>query len=161
MATPLTERFDSVLESCCSKLGVTLRPEQTEAVRSVAMGKDVFVSLPTGAGKSVCYAILPMVFDSLRNVEGSITLVVSPLLAMMKNQVEILNSRGIRAAYVGSDQDSRDIREGVKEGAYQIVVFTPETILCSPLWRDLLTAKVYQDRLVCVAVDEAHCVIKW
>jgi len=80
----------TVLANICERLGYsTLRPEQTEAVSAFAGGKDVFVALPTGSGKSLCFAIPPWVFDVLhRQSKGrSIVIVVSPLLALMKNQV--------------------------------------------------------------------------
>ena len=80
----------TVLANICERLGYsTLRPEQAEAVSAFAGGKDVFVALPTGSGKSLCFAILPWVFDVLhRQSEGrSIVIVVSPLLALMKDQV--------------------------------------------------------------------------
>jgi len=80
----------TVLANVCERLGYsTLRPEQAEAVSAFAGGKDVFVALPTGSGKSLCFAILPWVFGVLhRQSEGrSIVIVVSPLLALMKDQV--------------------------------------------------------------------------
>jgi len=79
----------TVLANVCERLGYsTLRPEQAEAVSAFVGGKDVFVALPTGSGKSLCLTILHWVFDVLyRQSEGrSIVIVVSPLLALMKDQ---------------------------------------------------------------------------
>ena len=86
------DRFDYALDQTSKKLSVTLRKEQRDAVKSIAAGNDTFVSLPTGGGKSS----LPFLFDSLRNVQGSIVIVKSPLLALMKNHVEILTPISMR-----------------------------------------------------------------
>ena len=77
------------LEICCRILGIQLSPEQEAAVTSILKQRDVFVSLPTGAGKSICYAILPLLFDTIKKTKGSIVIVTSPLLALMKDQARI------------------------------------------------------------------------
>ena len=79
-----------------------LRPQQELAVKSFVQGNDVFISLPTGGGKSLCYSILPDVFDALRTeVEPSIVIIVSPLIALMKDQVRSMTERGMTAVFVG------------------------------------------------------------
>ena len=88
-----------------------------------ASGRDVFVSLPTGYGKSLCYILLPKLFHALRGVCGqSIVLVVSRLIALMKDQVGNIMNMGIRAAYI-SDKESIStvIRQEIERGEYQIV----------------------------------------
>ena len=71
-----------------------LRPLQEEAVRRFVEGRDVLVSFPTGGGKSLCYSVLPLVFDKLRKTAGqSLVIVVSPLIALMKDQVRALAER--------------------------------------------------------------------
>ena len=77
------------MELACQRLGYTkLKDEQLRTVRDVLSGLDTFVSLPTGYGKSLCYAILPWAFDELRNTEkASIVLVVSPLVSLTTEQV--------------------------------------------------------------------------
>ena len=78
----------SAVTRAAASLGFTLKKEQEECIFQLAGGKDVFVSLPTGYGKSLCYTILPSVFDQLRSIQKqSIILVVSPLRALMKDQV--------------------------------------------------------------------------
>ena len=77
------------LEICCRILEIQLSPEQEAAVTSIVKQRDVFVSLPTGAGKSICYAILPLLFDTIKKTKGSIVIVTSPLLALMKDQARI------------------------------------------------------------------------
>ena len=79
-----------------------LRTKQEMAVRSFLSGKDVFVCLPTGSGKSLCYCLLPKAFDYLRHVQdSSIVVVVSPLIALMKDQVRAMTERNVMAVYAG------------------------------------------------------------
>ena len=77
------------IEKACKRLGFQdLRSAQEEVVLNFLEGRDVFVSLPTGHGKSLCFAILPFAFDELLQRSGSIVIVVSPLIALMKDQVK-------------------------------------------------------------------------
>ena len=85
----------------------------SKAIRELVLGKDVFVSLPTGSGKSLCYAALPYVFDTLRARDDSIVVVVCPLQAIMEDQVSKYTCKGLKAAFVGKSQKDDDIREGV------------------------------------------------
>ena len=103
------------------KLGyATVRPQQELAVLKFAAGQDVFVSLPTGSGKSLCYCVLPAVFDSLRGVKGlSIIVVVSPLIALMKDQIRAMMDRGTTAVYVGDCEDEQTVAT-VCSGQHQI-----------------------------------------
>ena len=82
-----------------------LREQQRVVVEHFIEGNDVFVSLPTGSGKSLCYCLLPSVFDSLKGsrlvTTRSIVVVVSPLIALMKDQVRQMTQRGVSAVYVG------------------------------------------------------------
>ena len=107
-------------------------------------GKDVLVSPPTGSGKSLCFYTLPLIFDKLRNLPEpkSIVIVLSPLLALMKNQVLSLAKHGVRSMYVTQESDCDDASlQGLHEGQYQILVFSPEALLCSDTWRDMLQIK--------------------
>ena len=128
---------------------------------SIVKQRDVFVSLPTGAGKSICYAILLLLFDTIRKTKGSIVNIISPLLALMKDQARIFNEKGICTACIGSDHGDENVDEEVLQGEYPAVLFGPERILRSSKWREMLLSSVYQEKLVCLAVDEAHCVTKW
>ena len=140
----------------------SLTAKQEEVVRAFAKGIDVFVSLPTGSGKSLCYCILPLVFDSLRRrtEQSSIVVVVSPLVALMKDQVRGLEMRKIKAVYVGDCEDDKAVAD-ICEGKFQIVYISPESLLTDARWRDMLLSPVYRDNLVGLVVDEAHCVKKW
>ncbi len=139
-------------------LGYELKNEQEESVFQFASGKDVFVCLPTGYGKSLCYEILPIVFDELRGVEKkSIILVVSPLSALMKDQVAAVSSLGIAAAYVTASSNKKDIQEG----KVQVIFVSPETLFCGTQWRRLLCTDLYRANLIAFVVDEAHCIKDW
>ena len=140
-----------------------LREEQELAILSFVSGNDVFVSLPTGYGKSLCYAVLPRVFDLLRGVANrSVVIVVSPLIALMKDQVGTFSAKGIRAAYASDKEDSTgNTRRDIKKGEYQLVFVSPEALFATLEWRRMLSTELYRAILVGFIVDEAHCVTKW
>ena len=120
-----------VISHAASSLGYELKKQQEKSIYHFVKGKDVFVSLPTGFGKSLCYTLLPRVFDLLRGVEKqSIALVISPLIALMEDQVTSINSLGSSAAYV-SDKHSTDraVRRKIKKGGYQVIFMSPEALL--------------------------------
>ena len=97
------EEVTAAVSLVASKLGYShLKPKQLEAVREFVSNKDVFVSLPTGGSKSLCYAVLPAVFDIFHQCSNSTSMiiVVSPLIALMKDQVGILQKKGLNAVYV-------------------------------------------------------------
>ena len=84
-----------------------VRDEQLEAAREFLRGQDVFVSLPTGSGKSCCYGCLPLAFNSLRKSSSSVVIVISPLKALMLDQTQIFNAKGIEAIYAGDELDEK------------------------------------------------------
>ena len=101
------------IKDAATSLGITtLKTEQQEAIRQFVLGRDVFVSLPTGYGKSVCYFPLPFVFDRLRRAEKkSMVVVVSPLVALMKDQVAQCSSCGLAAVgFVSTDPNDHSMR---------------------------------------------------
>ena len=137
-----------------------VKPEQWTAIKAFVSGVDVFVALPTGFGKSLIYATLPLIYDNLKNWKKSIVVVVCPLLALMKDQVDVYSSKGIRAAAVSSDTNP-DIKQRILEGNYQLVFISPESLLTVSRWRGMLKDEPYVSGLVAFVVDEAHCVKKW
>ena len=160
---PLQCNIDIAIDKAASALGFILKPEQKRSLQKFAAGKDVFVSLPTGFGKSLCYVLLPYIFDVLRGTSGkSIVLVVSPLIALMKDQVGTIKRMGISATYV-SDKESITtlMRQGIERGDYQIVFASPEALFLGTQWRCMLSSSVYHLNLVGFIVDEAHCIKKW
>lgn len=152
--------LSSVLHKAASSLGYkVLKVEQEQAITHFVNGNDVLVSLPTGYGKSLCFALLPRVFDLLRDQHHkAIVLVISPLISIIANQVASFRMKGITAAFAG-DEDVA-IKKGIKMGEYQLVFISPE-LFCTFEWRKVLCTKVYRTNLVGVVVDEAHCIKKW
>ena len=97
--------LEAIVSSAVAELGYdSVKPEQKAALLAFLRGRDVFVSLPTWYGKSLCYAALPAAFDSLRRSPSqSIVVVVSPLIALMKDQVATLSGRGLSVGCVTSE----------------------------------------------------------
>ena len=143
--------------------------EQRESIKNFVLGRDVFVSIPTGTGKSLCYAALPLVFDNIRAhsliketvTEQSIVVCVSPLSALMLDQVTKFNNRGLLTAHVGKNQKDLKVRVDVEGGKYQLVYMSPESLLLNLTWREMFRSRVYRDNLAGLIVDEAHLVEKW
>ena len=132
------------------------RPGQGEAVAAVLAGRDAAVLLPTGGGKSLCYQVPAVVMA--RDVRGT-TLVVSPLLALMKDQVEALVARGVDAAALNSQQDDETQRDVIGRwlaGELELLYVSPERAV-QPGFKRLLA----QAPVAALAIDEAHCLSQW
>ena len=114
-----------MIHSTAEEYGYQLRCKEDDSILAFTGGMDVFVSLPTGYGKSLCYSLLPLIYDKIRKVDRmSIVLVVSPLVALMQDQVGRITSKGISATYLADESK----RKGVKNGEYQVVFVSPETL---------------------------------
>src|SRR6266511_923462 len=128
------------------------RPGQEEMIRAVLAGRDVLAVMPTGSGKSLGYQLPALLLPGL-------TLVVSPLIALMKDQVDELNRKGIRAAALHSLASPGQRRAAVadaRRGALRLLYVAPERFASASFLRDLADL-----RLSLFAVDEAHCVSEW
>jgi ATP-dependent DNA helicase RecQ len=128
------------------------RPLQREIMEDTLAGRDVLALLPTGGGKSLCYQ-LPAI------VRSGLTLVVSPLIALMKDQVDSLLENGVKAAYLNSslsDDASKDTWRQLFRGEIRILYLSPERLLV-----DGMLDTLEQLKLEFVAVDEAHCISSW
>ncbi len=155
----MASHLDGIIVKAAGSLGYTLKPEQKQALLKFVGGQDVFVSLPTGFGKSLCYILLPRIFDLLRGVENKcVIIVVSPLIALMKNQVASITKIGLSATYVG-DRDTK--LASTSEQSVSIVFISPEALFISTKWKSMLSSDVYRENLVGFIVDEAHCIKKW
>jgi ATP-dependent DNA helicase RecQ len=128
------------------------RPGQDEAVAAVLAGRDALFVMPTGGGKSLCYQLPALVLDRL-------TLVVSPLIALMQDQVESLRKRGIPAACLHSQLSGAEIEQVLTDaefGRYRLLYIAPER-----LDNELFQARAGRLRTALLAVDEAHCISEW
>jgi ATP-dependent DNA helicase RecQ len=128
------------------------RPLQEEIIQSVLAGKDTLALLPTGGGKSICFQVPAMYLEG-------ICIVISPLIALMKDQVENLNKRGILAMAIFSGMGKREIDIALDNCVYGPVKFlylSPERLLT-----DLVKERIKYMKVNLLAVDEAHCVSQW
>ena len=128
------------------------RPAQLPVVRSLLAGRDTVAIMPTGAGKSICFQVPALLFPG-------VTLVISPLISLMKDQVDALRDAGVRATYINSSLSSAEAREryaGIAAGAYDLIYVAPER-LDADGFRSLVSGLA----ISMVAVDEAHCLSEW
>lgn len=156
-ATTLYEGGDVVTHALARFGHDALRPGQADVISDILDGRPVIGVMPTGAGKSLCYQ-LPAVVLAQR---GGMTLVVSPLIALMKDQVDALTARGVSACALtsaASPEEQRDILDGIRAGMFTLVYVAPERFR-SPRFVDALRQTAAHIALV--AIDEAHCISEW
>lgn len=145
----------------CLKIEDNLRPFQEQTVNGYLKGKDVFCSVPTGSGKSRTYEIGPFALgnylDKCTLAENckAIVIVIQPLIALMKEQVQKLQDRGCSAIYIGDKDVDFD---GIKQGQYRYLFGSPESFLGPQ--RDLLLHDQLQENVKLLVIDESHCVTK-
>lgn len=128
------------------------RPQQEEIINSILAGKDTLALLPTGGGKSICYQVPAL-------AQEGICLVISPLIALMKDQVENLKKRGIGALVIYSGMQRKDIiltLENARQDYFKFLYVSPERLETS-LFKEYLPAL----NVNLIAVDEAHCISQW
>src|SRR5688572_427102 len=148
----------AVLDRALARFGhVSLRPGQADVITDIFSGTPTIAVMPTGAGKSLCYQLPAIVLGE----RGGVTLVVSPLIALMKDQVDTLRARGVPAVALtsqASPDEQRDILEGIRAGVYTLVYVAPERFR-SPRFVEALHATAANLQLI--AIDEAHCISEW
>src|SRR5205085_5363447 len=130
----------------------SFRPLQEQIIRDALAQKDVFALLPTGGGKSLCFQLPALARDGL-------TLVVSPLIALMKDQVDALQASGIAATFLNSSlapDESRSRLRGLHTGRVRLLYAAPERLMLSGFLGDL---QKWKPDLI--AIDEAHCISEW
>lgn len=128
------------------------RPVQEDIINSVIQGKDTLALLPTGGGKSICFQVPGLLFEGL-------TLVITPLIALMKDQVENLRKRGIPAEAIYSGMSPREIELAINHvfhGSVRFLYLSPERLL-TQRFLDLIPSL----KVSLIAVDEAHCISQW
>ncbi|AJD58158.1 RecQ family ATP-dependent DNA helicase [Synechococcus elongatus] len=128
------------------------RPGQAEIVEAIAQGRDCLIIWPTGGGKSLCFQVPAL-------LRSGLTIVVTPLIALIENQVADLQARGIAAACLHSQMAPRD-RKAVLQKLPQLklLYLAPETLLSTPLWSRLTEPTIAIAGLI---LDEAHCLLQW
>jgi ATP-dependent DNA helicase RecQ len=130
----------------------SFRKGQAEAIEKVLNGKNSLVLMPTGGGKSVCYQIPALLMDG-------ITVVISPLISLMKDQVDSLKLMGIPATFINSSLSNQEVHERIdaaRNGVFKLIYIAPERFE-SPQFCSLLENL----RVAMIAVDEAHCISQW
>ena len=130
----------------------SFRAGQKSVIDSILAGRDAFAVMPTGAGKSVCYQIPAVLLPG-------ITLVISPLISLMQDQVKALNEAGVPAAFINSSLSEKDYNETIRrarQGIYKIIYIAPERLVTEGF---LALAKSVPVSMV--TVDEAHCISQW
>ncbi|MDE0010035.1 MAG: ATP-dependent DNA helicase [Candidatus Poribacteria bacterium] len=128
------------------------RPFQEEIIKHVLNRQDALIVLPTGGGKSLCYQLPALIFDGL-------TIVVSPLISLMQDQVMQLEQRGIRAAYLNSTlsySEQETIMRHLTQGEVKLLYMAPETLV-----KPGTLLKLDRSNVSCLAIDEAHCISQW
>ena len=128
------------------------RPLQREIIQDALAGRDVFVLMPTGGGKSLCFQLPALTRDGL-------TIVVSPLISLMKDQVDALQTSGIPATYLNSTVDREEAKarwRGLHRGDYRLLYVAPERLMLDTFLERALNWNIAQ-----FAIDEAHCISEW
>ena len=130
----------------------TFRPFQKDIIDHILKGQDALIVLPTGGGKSLCYQLPALIFDGM-------TVVVSPLISLMQDQVMQLQNRGIRAASLNSTlsySEQKMVMQRVKQGKIKLLYVAPERLV-----RPEILVMLDEADVACLAIDEAHCISEW
>ncbi|HET9122957.1 MAG TPA: DNA helicase RecQ [Acidiferrobacteraceae bacterium] len=152
-STDLAERLAQAYRILKNTFGYTeFRPQQRHAIAALLEGRDVLTLMPTGGGKSLCYQIPAL-------VRPGCAVVISPLIALMQDQVDALQQLGIRAAFLNSTQEpaeQRQVERALRDGVLDLLYVAPERLLTERMLGLLDHAP-----LALFAIDEAHCVAQW
>ena len=130
---------------------VELHEYQKKAISAILNGLDCFVGQPTASGKSLIFQSIPVIKD------GSCVIVVQPLIALMKDQINSLTERGMKVLRLAHDDRNKASLYDIQSS--QLIFASPEALL--QIYRDTMQDTILGDRLACLAVDESHIVVKW
>src|SRR5436190_18333979 len=143
----------SAAEILTSRFGYTeFRPGQQQVVESLLAGRSALAVFPTGAGKSLCYQLPALMIDG-------VTVVVSPLIALMKDQIDLLARQGVDAARLDSSLDANEVRavtDRLRDGSLKLLYVAPERFN-----NERFLAQLGRTKIALFAVDEAHCISEW
>lgn len=147
------KQFEKALQSLKKYWGYNqFRPGQDDVVKSVIAGKETLVLFPTGGGKSLCYQVPALVLNGL-------TVVISPLVALMEDQVDQLQKRNIPATFINSNITGNEIEQrlvNARNGMYRLLYCAPERLSTELFQNEILNLNI-----ALVAIDEAHCISEW
>ncbi len=150
---PINERKSEAQETLKSVFGYDdFWPLQTESIANILDGRDTLIIMPTGGGKSICYQLPALIFPGM-------TIVVSPLISLMQDQVSQLRDLGVSAAYLNSTltyQAQGQIMQAARRGEIKLLYLAPETLL-----RPETLVLLDECQIDCLAIDEAHCISSW
>ncbi len=135
---------------------VRFKPGQRSVIEAILQGRDALAVLPTAGGKSLCYQLPAL-------IKGGLVVVISPLVALMENQVLVLKEKGIKALalHSGLNSDQRkDVLHQMQDETLRLLYLAPERLLINST-RDLLLKKSNKGQVVAIAIDEAHCISAW
>ena len=134
--------MDACIQVALEQVGcpsLVLKPEQVECINNISEGKDVFLWLPTGFGKSLCYELLPFVFDYRYGKRNSAVIVISPLISLMVDQVSSLRSRSVRAAIISSGgKVGKELLATKSDFDNSHFLFCAPEALVVPKWREAI-----------------------
>jgi len=143
----------TTLEVLAERFGFTsFRPGQEHVIESLLAGRSALAVFPTGAGKSLCYQLPALLLDG-------VTVVVSPLIALMKDQIDLLARQGVDAARLDSSLDASEVRavsERLRDGSLKLLYVAPERFN-----NERFLAQLGETKIALFAVDEAHCISEW
>ena len=149
----VSKHYNSPEEALKAVFGYdSFRPGQKQIIDNIIAGRDVLAVMPTGAGKSVCYQIPALILTG-------VTLVISPLISLMQDQVKALNEAGVPAAFINSALSERAIGETLRnagQGKYKIIYIAPERLMT-----DRFLELSRNIDISMVTVDESHCISQW
>jgi ATP-dependent DNA helicase RecQ len=152
LSTPVSAR-DSALEVLAARFGFdSFRPGQEQVVEALLAGRSALAVFPTGGGKSLCYQLPALLLDG-------VTVVVSPLIALMKDQIDFLVRHGVDAARLDSSlgaDEARDVAERLRNGRLELLYVAPERFN-----NERFLAQLEGTKIALFAVDEAHCISEW
>ncbi|BAW96308.1 ATP-dependent DNA helicase, RecQ family [[Synechococcus] sp. NIES-970] len=130
------------------------RPPQDQVIRSLLSGQDALIVMPTGGGKSICFQLPAL-------LQTGLTLVISPLVALMENQVQDLRAKGLPAQVLHSQLSKLERRQtltALEKKQLRLLYLSPETLLSLPVWERLIWPDLQINGLI---LDEAHCLVQW